>query len=206
MARLAEHGVTEKLKFLIGVAPLSSAKSARWMKENLFLGVASLSRTLSSSTWMEKGRDPEEGRPEDRDRMQLLELAEIPGVSGAHLMGAPERSRHPRRGRRRARPVALTPVKIAPLPAAVRARILEGRLPDDVDRSLGMAPAEEAVPAVDGAGRSLWLDIFGPPGVRRPDRCGQGPRMDHHRTGGRRHLPAGAGSPSAAFHSPTAPA
>jgi methylenetetrahydrofolate reductase (NADPH) len=34
MARLAEHGV--KTPFLIGISPLRSAKSARWMKEKLF--------------------------------------------------------------------------------------------------------------------------------------------------------------------------
>ena len=34
LARLAEHGV--RLPFLIGISPLRSAKSARWMKEKLF--------------------------------------------------------------------------------------------------------------------------------------------------------------------------
>ena len=36
MARLAEHGVTDKLSVLIGIVPLRSAKSARWIKEKLF--------------------------------------------------------------------------------------------------------------------------------------------------------------------------
>src|SRR5215813_12458405 len=36
MARLAEQGLTGKLSFLIGVVPLRSAKSARWIKEKLF--------------------------------------------------------------------------------------------------------------------------------------------------------------------------
>ena len=36
VARLAEHGVADKLSFLIGIAPLRSAKSARWIKEKLF--------------------------------------------------------------------------------------------------------------------------------------------------------------------------
>ncbi|MFN3656026.1 MAG: methylenetetrahydrofolate reductase [Pseudolabrys sp.] len=35
-ARLAEHGLGDKIFMLIGVAPLRSAKSARWMKEKLF--------------------------------------------------------------------------------------------------------------------------------------------------------------------------
>src|SRR5262249_57563831 len=34
LARLAEHGV--RLPFLIGISPLRSAKSARWMKDKLF--------------------------------------------------------------------------------------------------------------------------------------------------------------------------
>src|SRR5262249_58057789 len=36
MARLTEQGMTDKLSFLIGVVPLRSAKSARWIKEKLF--------------------------------------------------------------------------------------------------------------------------------------------------------------------------
>ena len=36
MARLAEHGMADKLSFLIGIVPLRSAKSARWIKEKLF--------------------------------------------------------------------------------------------------------------------------------------------------------------------------
>ena len=35
MARLAEHGC-RRLPFLIGVSPLRSAKSARWMREKLY--------------------------------------------------------------------------------------------------------------------------------------------------------------------------
>ncbi len=36
MARLAEHGIAGKLSLLIGIVPLRSAKSARWIKEKLF--------------------------------------------------------------------------------------------------------------------------------------------------------------------------
>ena len=36
MARLAEHGIAGKVAMLIGVVPLRSAKSARWMKEKLY--------------------------------------------------------------------------------------------------------------------------------------------------------------------------
>jgi len=36
MARLAEQGVADKASFLIGIVPLRSAKSARWIREKLF--------------------------------------------------------------------------------------------------------------------------------------------------------------------------
>src|SRR2546422_11527940 len=35
-ARLLELGVAQKLPILIGIAPIPSARSARWMKEKLF--------------------------------------------------------------------------------------------------------------------------------------------------------------------------
>ncbi len=34
--RLVEEGITEQAFFLSGIGPLASAKSARWMDENLF--------------------------------------------------------------------------------------------------------------------------------------------------------------------------
>jgi methylenetetrahydrofolate reductase (NADPH) len=81
MARLAEHGVTDKLKFLIGVAPLSSAKSARWMKENLF-------GTIIPDAFVDR-MDKAENPKQEGQKIAievLLELAQIPGVAGAHLM------------------------------------------------------------------------------------------------------------------------
>ena len=81
MQRLADHGVTEKLHFLIGVAPMASARSGRWMKENLFGTVipdAFIDR-------MEAAEDPKKEGQKIAIEV-LLELAEIPGVSGAHLM------------------------------------------------------------------------------------------------------------------------
>jgi methylenetetrahydrofolate reductase (NADPH) len=79
MARLAEHGV--KLPMLIGIAPLRSAKSARWMKDKLFgtiIPEAAVER-------MEYATDPAaEGQ---RICVELLqEFATIPGVAGAHIM------------------------------------------------------------------------------------------------------------------------
>jgi methylenetetrahydrofolate reductase (NADPH) len=80
-ARLAEHGLTERVGVLIGIAPLASAKSARWMREHLY-GTVIPDEVVAR---MEAAPDPrEEGK---RICVELLQqLAEIPGVAGAHIM------------------------------------------------------------------------------------------------------------------------
>lgn len=79
--RLTEAGIPDDFYLLIGVAPLRSAKSARWMKNNLFGTII----PDSMIERMEKASDPlKEGR---KICVELLEaLAEIPGVAGAHIM------------------------------------------------------------------------------------------------------------------------
>jgi methylenetetrahydrofolate reductase (NADPH) len=81
MGRLAEHGLSERVGVLIGIAPLASAKSARWMRQHLF-GTIIPDEIVAR---MEAAADPRaEGR---RICVELLqELAEIPGVAGAHIM------------------------------------------------------------------------------------------------------------------------
>lgn len=81
MARLAEHGVTDRLAILVGIAPLRSAKSARWMKEKLFGTI--IPDALVAR--MEKAANPAaEGQ---RICVELIEqLADIRGVSGVHIM------------------------------------------------------------------------------------------------------------------------
>jgi methylenetetrahydrofolate reductase (NADPH) len=81
MARLAELGLADKLSIIIGVAPLRSAKSARWMKDKLF-------GTIIPDAFverMERASDPgAEGR---RICVEVIaELAEIPLVAGCHIM------------------------------------------------------------------------------------------------------------------------
>ena len=81
MARLAEHGLGGKLSFLIGVCPLRSAKSARWMKEKLY-------GTIIPDAYverMERASDPvAEGK---RICVEVIaELAENPEVAGCHIM------------------------------------------------------------------------------------------------------------------------
>jgi methylenetetrahydrofolate reductase (NADPH) len=79
--RLRESGIAGRLPMLIGVAPLASAKSARWIKQHLFGSII--------PEWMierlDRASDPRaEGRALCVDL--LKEYAEIPGVSGAHVM------------------------------------------------------------------------------------------------------------------------
>jgi methylenetetrahydrofolate reductase (NADPH) len=81
LERLAEHGIADKLYFLIGIAPLRSAKSALWMKEKLFGTI--IPETIV--TRMEKASDPTaEGRAICIDL--IAELCEIPDVAGVHIM------------------------------------------------------------------------------------------------------------------------
>jgi len=79
LARLAEHGL--KLPMLVGISPLRSAKSARWMREKLFGTIISDAIVAR----MESAADPSaEGQ---RICLELIEeLAGIPGVAGVHLM------------------------------------------------------------------------------------------------------------------------
>ncbi len=81
MARLDELGMRDKAPFLIGIGPLRSAKSARWMNENLF-GVhipEALITRLDGATDQAK-----EGRTICVELIQ--ELREVQGVAGVHLM------------------------------------------------------------------------------------------------------------------------
>ena len=81
VARLAEHGIAGKAALIIGVVPLRSVKSARWIKEKLYGAIipdALIAR-------LEGAGDPvAEGRRICLDLMR--ELADIPQVAGAHVM------------------------------------------------------------------------------------------------------------------------
>jgi methylenetetrahydrofolate reductase (NADPH) len=81
LARLAEHGIADKLSILIGVAPLRSAKSALWMKEKLFGTI--IPDVIVAR--MEAASDPiAEGRAICVDL--IAELCGIPGIAGVHIM------------------------------------------------------------------------------------------------------------------------
>lgn len=80
-ARLLELGVAQRLPILIGVAPIPSARSARWMREKLW-GTLIPDALVER---LERAVDPKlEGR---RICVEILrELATIPGIAGAHVM------------------------------------------------------------------------------------------------------------------------
>jgi methylenetetrahydrofolate reductase (NADH) len=81
MARLADSGVTDRLSVLIGIVPLRSAKSARWIKERLFGSV--IPEALVER--MERASDPlAEGRRICIDMVH--ELTDVPHVAGVHIM------------------------------------------------------------------------------------------------------------------------
>ena len=78
-SRLMEAGI--RIPILIGVAPIPSARSARWMREKLFGTI--IPDTIVER--LEKATNPKrEGR---RICIELLQqLADTPGVAGAHVM------------------------------------------------------------------------------------------------------------------------
>jgi methylenetetrahydrofolate reductase (NADPH) len=79
MARLAEDNV--RLPFLIGISPLRSAKSARWMRDKLY-GTIIPDATVER---LEAASDPvAEGHKLCLELMQ--ELSTVPGVAGVHIM------------------------------------------------------------------------------------------------------------------------
>lgn len=79
--RLREEGLTERLGIIIGVGPVRSAKSARWMNENLF-GVHVPDSVIER---LERASEPAvEGQA---ICAELIDgLRNIPGVAGAHIM------------------------------------------------------------------------------------------------------------------------
>jgi methylenetetrahydrofolate reductase (NADPH) len=78
---LEKAGVTSKLALLIGVNPLRSAKSARWMKNHLYGTII----PDSFIARLEKAADP--AREGLRICVELIEeLSTIRGIAGVHVM------------------------------------------------------------------------------------------------------------------------
>lgn len=87
LARLADFGLTERLKILIGVGPIVSARSARWMHDNLFgveIPEAVIVRLEAAADQAAEGR---------RLCVELIQgLREIPGVAGVHIMAPQQKA------------------------------------------------------------------------------------------------------------------
>ena len=82
MKVLGDEGILEKTNFIIGIGPFASAKSAKWMNENLF-GVDVPDQIIKR---LEGSKDQKE-----ESKKICIELIEafrnIHGVKGVHLMG-----------------------------------------------------------------------------------------------------------------------
>jgi methylenetetrahydrofolate reductase (NADPH) len=79
--RLLDLGIAQRLPILIGVCPIPSGKSARWMKEKLF-------GTIIPDAVVERLDAAADAREEGKKICVeiLRELATIPGIAGAHIM------------------------------------------------------------------------------------------------------------------------
>jgi methylenetetrahydrofolate reductase (NADPH) len=79
--RLADAGLAGRVSILVGVAPLASARSAVWMREQL-PGVIIADGIVAR---MERAADPKaEGQRICVELMQ--QLSTLPGVAGVHVM------------------------------------------------------------------------------------------------------------------------
>lgn len=81
VTRLRESGIPRDFHIILGVAVLRSAKSARWIRDNLYGSIipdALIERLEGAADQAAEGR---------RIAQEYLSrLAEIPGIAGAHLM------------------------------------------------------------------------------------------------------------------------
>ncbi len=85
-ASLAEYGITERIAILVGVGPIASARSARWMNENLF-GV-----TVPDAIMERLEGAADESTEGLRICVELIEAyRSMPGIAGVHIM-APAQS------------------------------------------------------------------------------------------------------------------
>jgi len=81
VGRLGDLGLTERLKILVGMAPIPSARSAHWMRERLYGTIIPDAVVVR----LERADDPR--REGIAICVELLQqLRESAGVAGAHLM------------------------------------------------------------------------------------------------------------------------
>ena len=82
MKVLGDEGILEKTNFIIGIGPFASAKSAKWMNENLF-GVDVPEQIIKR---LEDAKDQKE-ESKKICRELIDNFRNIQGVKGVHLMG-----------------------------------------------------------------------------------------------------------------------
>ena len=82
MKVLEDSGILEKTSFIIGLGPFASAKSAKWMNDNLY-GVDVPEQIIKR---LEQAKDQKE--ESKKICLELIQIfREIKGVKGIHLMG-----------------------------------------------------------------------------------------------------------------------
>jgi methylenetetrahydrofolate reductase (NADH) len=81
MAMIREAGLHEQVRILVGVGPMGSAKTARWLRSK----VPGVDIPDAIVARLEHAADPrEEGR---RICIELVQrIREIPGIAGVHIM------------------------------------------------------------------------------------------------------------------------
>ncbi|HEY4115767.1 MAG TPA: methylenetetrahydrofolate reductase [Rhizomicrobium sp.] len=91
IARLKQHGILDRFHILVGVAPLASARSARWIRD-------SLKGSIIPDWIIERMDKASDARAEgEAICVDLLkEMRETDGVSGAHIMAPLNESAIPR--------------------------------------------------------------------------------------------------------------
>ncbi|MGI9260521.1 MAG: methylenetetrahydrofolate reductase [Woeseiaceae bacterium] len=87
LAVLEGHGILEKASFIIGIGPIASAKSARWMNANLY-GV-----TIPDETIKRLDDAEDEAAEGLKICVELIQAyQELPGASGVHVMAPAQKS------------------------------------------------------------------------------------------------------------------
>ena len=81
IGRLNDAGATDRVAMIMGIGPLRTAKSAKWMRENLY-GVIIPDELIER---MEKADD--EGAEGRKICVELIQrFSEIKGIAGVHIM------------------------------------------------------------------------------------------------------------------------
>ncbi|HEX4023483.1 MAG TPA: methylenetetrahydrofolate reductase [Steroidobacteraceae bacterium] len=126
LARLEQHGILPGLYVLVGLAPLASARSARWIRDKLPGSVI----PEALITRLEAASDPKvEGQRICLELMQ--QLRGVRGVAGVHLMA---------------------PLNEGALPAVIREFRSSGT---SLMQTRGRLPADRAIPAAQSSSKTL---------------------------------------------------